>query len=73
MTGDRSSISEELLKAIADFDAAGFLAAKRARRDRPWVRDMIAVIGPRTGGIDMDERIPASVDADSPRPSSTKP
>jgi hypothetical protein len=48
---------EELEKALADFDVGAYFAAKQARRERPWVRDIIAVLYPRPNGIRIERLV----------------
>ncbi len=57
MNGASEIADDELQRIIDDFDAAAYSELKQSRRDRPWVRDLIAVLGPRTTGIDMDELV----------------
>jgi hypothetical protein len=49
----------ELEKALADFDVGAYFAAKQARRERPWVRDIIAVLYPRPNGIRIERLVDA--------------
>ena len=48
---------EELEKILDEFDFERYYAAKRLRKSRPWVRDMIAVLYPRTKGIHIDQLV----------------
>lgn len=60
---DQPTISlEELKHALSEFDVSAYWDAKRLRKERPWVRDIIAVLYPRQNGIRMAELVDSLLD-----------
>ncbi len=46
---------EELKQALSAWDSSAYWARKRARREHPWMRDLIAILYPRPNGLTMEQ------------------